>query len=126
MNKQEMTWDLNFNMTHVKNEITKLPPAWNPVQGNYYRAVGNSMYDWYMPVWAGLTSEGQDSWYLYVFKKDADGNEIEVFSSLEMPTQIRHSIFELRNLGFNEIYNYFNDFLKKKKIEIYGNLGINK
>lgn len=72
----DFKWDVSLNMTHIKNRIDKLPNEWNPVQGNFYRGVGNSMYDWYAPVWAGLTDQGRNSWYLYTFKTDANGDYI--------------------------------------------------
>ena len=73
MNKGNLRWDISGNLTSIKNEITKLPENWNEVQGNYYRGVGNSLYDWYMPEWAGLNEVGANTWYVYEFERAADG-----------------------------------------------------
>ncbi len=73
LKNKSVNWDINFTATTLKNEITKLPEGWNEIQGNYYRGLGNSLYDFYAPVWAGLNEEGANTWYVYEFKTDEDG-----------------------------------------------------
>lgn len=70
---KSVNWDINVSATTLKNEITKLPEGWNEIQGSYYRGKGNSLYDFYAPVWAGLNTEGANTWYVYEFETDASG-----------------------------------------------------
>lgn len=74
VNTEALTWNISATATTLKNEITELPSGWNEVQGNYYRGLGNSLYDFYAPVWAGLNSEGANTWYVYEFETDANGD----------------------------------------------------
>lgn len=69
-------WNFNvgINMTHVKNKVLTLP-AENRESGifssGYTKMVeGGSLYDIYLPVFAGLNENGKATWNLY----DADGN----------------------------------------------------
>jgi len=51
-------WDLNFNLTHYKNKITKLDPELEAVggqKGSYYiYRVGGSLYNSYLKTYAGV------------------------------------------------------------------------
>jgi TonB-linked SusC/RagA family outer membrane protein len=76
LKNKRVTWDISVSATTLKNEITKLPDGWNEIQGNYYRGIGNSLYEFYAPVWAGVNDEGANTWYLYEFETDGDGEFI--------------------------------------------------
>ncbi len=86
---KNIQWDARFNISYVKNEITKLHEdnktatyydldgnAYKGfVWGNFFRAEGLSVYDWRIKEYAGVDQEtGQALWYKNVWETDAEGN----------------------------------------------------
>lgn len=80
---KDFKWDVNFNISHVKNKVLKLPDAikTTKVEGydgyvnldksfvskyKYFVAEGISLYTWYLPKFAGLDPETGES----LFYKD--------------------------------------------------------
>lgn len=56
----DLVWNVSFNGTHYKNEITKLPsdyPAEGKQYGSYWREVGSSLYNYYLYEWVGVDPE---------------------------------------------------------------------
>lgn len=54
---RNLNWKVNFNLTHYKNEMTKLPSDKDPngyQRGNYWMKKGGSLYDWYTYEYAGV------------------------------------------------------------------------
>lgn len=80
-------WDFTLNMTHLKNKLTKLPEAYKNnttadgknvgrISGNYFFTEGRSIYDFYLPTYAGVDPEtGESQWYAYKDVLD-DNNEV--------------------------------------------------
>jgi TonB-linked SusC/RagA family outer membrane protein len=72
----DISWSVAANITTLKNELTKLPTDKDPngyVEGRYWRKIGGSLYDWYMPLYAGVDeTTGKSLWYKD--EKDAAGN----------------------------------------------------
>lgn len=83
-------WDVNFNISHVKNKVLRLPDSVKKtnVEGydgyvnldnsfvskyKYFVAEGLPLYSWYLPKFAGLDKETGESLY-YKDVIDADGN----------------------------------------------------
>ncbi|WP_343565600.1 TonB-dependent receptor [Sphingobacterium sp.] len=66
-------WNLDLNLSHYKNKITALPNNNRPIPtGNKLLRVGGSIYDFYLPEWAGVNPEnGLPQWYT----ADKDGNK---------------------------------------------------
>jgi len=71
----KVNWNLNFNISHNKNEVTYLPDENKIISmeghGGYrnlssYNFIGEGLplYTWYMPKYAGPNSEGQSTWYV--------------------------------------------------------------
>jgi TonB-linked SusC/RagA family outer membrane protein len=77
--------DLSVNGEFLQNELTRMPidPATNEqkvldISGRYGRAVGKSIYDYYLREWAGVDPEtGQAQWNLYFDDKNGDGEVSE-------------------------------------------------
>lgn len=66
---------MNVNATHIKNTIIRLDPEQKGsyISGTYMRREGGSMYNFYMPRWAGVDVQtGRATWWKDV--KDAAGN----------------------------------------------------
>ena len=74
---RNITWSVYLNLTYFKNRILKLDPSlggqW--VDGSYIYREGESMYNRYLPAYAGVNPEtGKSQWYIDV--TDAEGNVI--------------------------------------------------
>ena len=71
---RDFTWNVNLNLSHLKNEITKLPPMQDQIiSGTKKYMVGHSMYDFWMYEWAGVDPQTGESLY-YKGGYDDDGN----------------------------------------------------
>ncbi len=90
INNKDFKWDVNFNITHVKNKVLKLPNEikTTTVEGlngyvnldksfvslyKYFVAEGQSLYTWYLPKYAGVDEATGEALY-YKDVKDAEGN----------------------------------------------------
>ena len=64
---KDLTWDINFNLTHFKNKVLELAPELNGQlidRSRIYRE-GESMYQLYLPKYAGVDPEtGESLWAL--------------------------------------------------------------
>jgi hypothetical protein len=89
---KDITWNASLNLTHYKNELTRLPDS-KPASefpngyqaGRYWRKLGGSLYDWYRYEYVGVNPEnGLPQYNHYTYKtddngkvvRDGDGNEI--------------------------------------------------
>jgi len=68
-------WNLDVNFSHFKNKITSLPNNNKSIStGNKLMRVGGSLYDFYIPEWAGVNQKtGLPEWYV----ADANGQRTE-------------------------------------------------
>lgn len=65
----DFKWDINLNASHYKNTITSLPQE---RVGNWIEGV--SMYEFFMPEWAGVNPEtGNNQWWKNIFETDGEG-----------------------------------------------------
>ena len=82
VNKQDFSLSLGINGETFTNELTAMPidPATGEQQkldisGSYGRTVGRSLYDWYIPVYAGVNSDtGAAQWERNFDDKDGSGD----------------------------------------------------
>lgn len=75
VDRRDFSWDVSFNGTYVQNKIRSLLPGQDTVASNgaFRNVVGKSIYEFYMPVWAGVDPEtGWGMWYV----NERDGNNI--------------------------------------------------
>ena len=65
-NKSKLRWTVDLNLSHYKNEITKLPPGQDKiVSGTKQWMVGHSIYDYYTYRYAGVDPANGDAlWYI--------------------------------------------------------------
>ena len=90
----KVRWNASLNLTHYKNELTKLPAS-KPAElypdgyqaGDYWRKIGGSLYDWYLYEYAGVDpTNGLPQYNKYV--TDEDGNEtVEIVNTITDATQ---------------------------------------
>lgn len=89
INNRDFRWDANFNVSHVKNKVLRLPDAIKVTQVEgydgysnldpsfvskyqYFVAEGLPFYTWYLPKYAGLSDEGEALYYKDIL--DENGN----------------------------------------------------
>ena len=88
MNRVDLLWTWNLNMSHYNNRIVSLDPSISDkgiMGGNYIYKVGGSLYEAYMRKYAGVNPEnGKARWYRKVMDQNGEWtgeSEItEVFS----------------------------------------------
>ncbi|MEG2064601.1 MAG: SusC/RagA family TonB-linked outer membrane protein, partial [Alistipes sp.] len=78
---KHVQWDINLNMTHLRNKISKLPEERKTkeiegyrgyVSGNTFYGEDVALYTFYMKKFAGVAEDGQALYYKDT--KDKDGN----------------------------------------------------
>lgn len=71
--REHIQWDINLNMTHLRNKITMLPSERRTkqvdgysgyVSGSTFFGEGLPMYTFYMRKYAGVSDEGLSMWYM--------------------------------------------------------------
>ena len=81
--REKFQWDINLNMTHLRNRITMLPAERRNkvvegyegyVSGTTFYGEGLPMYTFYMKKYAGVAENGKSMWYMD--ETDKDGNII--------------------------------------------------
>ena len=74
---RNVTWDINFNLTHFKNEILELAPELNGqmIDGSRIYREGESMYQLYLPKYMGVDPETGEAQYA-LLQPDKEGNTL--------------------------------------------------
>ena len=88
MNRADLLWTWNLNMSHYRNRILSLDPSVSEkgiMGGNYIYKVGGSLYEAYMRKFAGVNPEnGKAQWYRKILDGDGEwtgqSEVTEVFS----------------------------------------------
>ena len=93
---RNLTWSMNFNLTHVKNEIKELAPELEGelIDGSRIYQEGKSMYQSYLRSYAGVDKETGDALY-YIDKKDENGNVIGRETTTEWSQATRYASGDL-------------------------------
>ncbi|MEM9917062.1 MAG: TonB-dependent receptor [Bacteroidota bacterium] len=75
ISKPDFSWNLSFNATHFKNEITRLPQEFidDPTFAFMRLEEGRSRYDYFTREFAGVDAETGDALW-FMDEMDADGN----------------------------------------------------
>ncbi len=63
---KNFSWTVNFNYSHNKNQVTKLPSGdqFNPQSSSYLLREGQDFYSYYTRAWAGVNPDtGSPQWY---------------------------------------------------------------
>ena len=81
---KDIVWNASLNLTHYKNELTRLPDS-KPADefpngyqaGRYWRKLGGSLYDWYRYEYVGVDpTNGLPQYNKYVYKTDENGKYV--------------------------------------------------
>lgn len=80
---KDFRWNLDVNFSHYKNKITSLPNNNKSIpSGNKYLQVGGSIYDFYIPEWAGVNPEnGRPQWYVANDKGEKTGEKTSEYKN---------------------------------------------
>jgi TonB-linked SusC/RagA family outer membrane protein len=73
---RDFSWDISFNFTHNKNQVTKLPPGQTQVlNGSFILLPGQDIYQFNLRQWAGVDpANGDPLWYVDSSKKTTTNN----------------------------------------------------
>jgi TonB-linked SusC/RagA family outer membrane protein len=74
----DFSWNINFNIAHNKNKVTQLYMG-NPIpNGPSEIAVGHDIFEYYMPIWAGVNPKnGTPLWYTDGTKTQTTGDYLD-------------------------------------------------
>lgn len=73
---ENFKWNMDFNASHYKNTITKLPQK-EMNSGVFKWREGQSRYNFWGAEWAGVNPEnGNDQWWKNVYETNADGEKV--------------------------------------------------
>lgn len=73
---KDFRWETDFNLSHYRNKILKLPME-EKVNGLHKWKVGKSVYDFFMPEWAGVDPDTGDGYFWQdVYDRDANNQYI--------------------------------------------------
>jgi TonB-linked SusC/RagA family outer membrane protein len=75
LRSKDFNWDVNLNITYLKNKVIDLLPGVDTFasKGAFRNVVGKSIYEFYLPVWAGVDpATGGGQWW--VDERDGSGN----------------------------------------------------
>jgi len=67
LRSKDFNWDVSLNITYLTNKIIKLLPGTDTFAavGAFRNVVGKSIYEFYMPVWAGVDpATGHGQWWI--------------------------------------------------------------
>ena len=109
---RNITWSVYLNLTYFKNRILKLDPALNGqwIDGTYIYREGESMYNRYLPAYAGVNPEtGKSQWY------------IDVIDEKTGETIVKGGVTENYSEANSNFRYESGDFLPK----VYGGFGTN-
>ena len=91
INRRNLQWDFNINLSTIKNRITKLDDEHKTSyyytadgkridgysSGSFFIAEGQSIYTWNIKDYAGVNPEtGESMWWKNTYQTDADGNQV--------------------------------------------------
>lgn len=112
---QNWKWRLSVNATTYKNKITDLPnkEIWS---GSKKWIVGGSIYDFYMPEWAGVNPEnGNPMWYRYKdgekittddYSSITDNDKVKVGNSLPIWSGGIQSDLTFKDFSLSTVFSY--------------------
>lgn len=117
---KDLEWDLNLNLTHYKNKITKLPDERKTMEtdgvkgfssGSFYYGEGESLYTYRIYKYAGVNKEG-----LSLFYKDVTDSEGNVIGQ-ETTTEIDEATYHLCGTTLPDVYGGFGTSLTYKNFD---------
>ena len=90
-------WNASLNLTHYKNELTRLPNS-KPADlypngyaaGSYWRKLGGSLYDFYYYEYAGVDpTNGKPQYNKYIYETDENGKTLRDGNGDEIVKEVK-------------------------------------
>lgn len=115
INDEDFTWNVGFNTTFLKNEITELTDDFTA--GAYRRQEGEDFQSFYLYSWAGVNQDnGEPQWYTDATKTTITNNISEAERFLDDKSATPEFFG-----GFNTMFAYKDFSLSANFIYSYGN-----
>jgi TonB-linked SusC/RagA family outer membrane protein len=117
---KDFSWDLNFNLTWYKNQITSIYENNKTMtvdghggynSGSYYYGEGCSLYTFYMPSYAGVAEDGQALYY--VDTTDATGA-----TQRTTTTNYNDATYYLQDSALPTVYGGFGTSFKYRSFDL--------
>ena len=119
---KDLVWSANLNMTAYKNKITKLPAERRSMtidgvggyaSGNYFYGQGQSIYNFYMPKYAGVDEKTGEALY-WKDVKDTNGK----VTGQEKTAEYSSATYHLCGTALPKVYGGFGTSLSYKGLEV--------
>ena len=116
---RDFSWDLNLNMSHLKNKVLKLPDInktsvvdghGGSASGGFFMGEGLPVYSYYEAVYAGVNETTGEPMF---WGKDKDGSWIQKRSN-----EITQSDYQLTGCAIPKLSGGFGTSLRYKGIEV--------
>ena len=118
--RKNFVWSAGLNLTHYKNKVTRLPDQYKENTtsdgkvngydyGTTFLAEGYSVYEMYMPTYAGVNELGEATWYTY--QTDKDGQYI---------TDNKGNRNRIVTTDYNHAYQYGRELQGDPTPKVYG------
>ncbi|WP_103068881.1 SusC/RagA family TonB-linked outer membrane protein [Aquimarina sediminis] len=112
VNTDNVTWTTGINFSLNKNEITELTQD-EFISGTKLWKEGNSLFDFYIPEWAGVDpDDGFGMWYMDVL--DDDGNVIDKVTTKDYEEATRYN----NGSALPDVTGGFTSFLRIKQFDL--------
>jgi TonB-linked SusC/RagA family outer membrane protein len=105
---KKFNWDANVNATFIHNEFEKLPQE-KLLANPYQREVGKSVYEFFIPEWAGVDpADGAGIWYADEVDNNGDptGKRITTKTYAEATRYYQGTAIPKVSGGFTTRFNY--------------------
>ncbi len=112
---REFNWNVALNLTHYKNELTRLPSDKDPEgyqAGSYWRKIGGSLYDYYTYEYAGVDPvDGKPMYNKYTENVDEEGNGTGTYTVTHVNTTSEATLREIGKSAIPDLYGGLNTTL---------------
>ncbi|MCM1301030.1 MAG: SusC/RagA family TonB-linked outer membrane protein [Alistipes senegalensis] len=117
---KDLVWSFGLNMTHYKNALVKLPEQYKNhttadgknvgrQSGNRFYSEGKSVYEFYLPSYAGVNPEtGRSRWYIYETNEEGVKERVMTEDYSKASSDGR----EFQGDGLADVYGGFNTSLR--------------
>ncbi|UJH67841.1 SusC/RagA family TonB-linked outer membrane protein [Allomuricauda sp. SCSIO 65647] len=114
--RPNFNWTLNVNASHFKNEIIELP-AGEELRGVFKWEEGQSIYDYWLPTWAGVDPEtGDNTWFVNTFDDQGNITGREVSNNWSQVNQQEN--FAYQGTSIPDIYGSVTNIFKYKGFDL--------
>ncbi|MCF0176854.1 MAG: TonB-dependent receptor [Bacteroidales bacterium] len=112
VSRRNLEWNINLNLTHLRNRITMLPQERRNmtvdgyegyVSGTTFYGEGLPIYTFYMQKYAGVDENGRSLWY----KDDEDGNRVTTTEYAEAGQYLCGNPIPAVNGGFGTLLSFY-------------------